>query len=416
MKEIDTTLIPTTLAMYVGETELAVSGKKLSVNDRRELVERSRAGEQIELSLTARVSSDPVEAIPLPKSAKKKANANFSRFDPEQIESFASSFKGRPFLRDHDRRDLRARGGTIKSSELRRTEKSLEFVQVLELVEPWAVQLALTGSLQTFSIGWDPKKSGWAGFKESAICSVCGESQLGFDCPHLPGQEVKLDESGESVIVETLWRNVKGAETSAVSFPAVAKTGIEDFQTALSALKESRPEKRPVDEILKVLGVENEEGALSAIAGLQEAANKLAETDTLLAAEREVHETTKVELAELKEARAAELAEQRKVREEALIERAISEGRIRPMHNADGEREETEVEKAIRMQFAVSENAAIEYVDGIPEKDPVGKELESRVEVLKLKDHGLTPQQKSIARQLNVSHESWREANPQDGE
>ena len=45
-------------------------------------------------------------------------NRNYLRFRDEDLEAFAGSFAGQPFLRDHNAYELDARGGTVRASWL----------------------------------------------------------------------------------------------------------------------------------------------------------------------------------------------------------------------------------------------------------------------------------------------------------
>ena len=45
-------------------------------------------------------------------------NRNYLRFRDEDLEAFAASFAGQPFLRDHNAYELDARGGTVRASWL----------------------------------------------------------------------------------------------------------------------------------------------------------------------------------------------------------------------------------------------------------------------------------------------------------
>lgn len=221
-----------TMALNVPSFELRVSGikSKLGKDNRRDLLMALRQGEVIELELDA-VTFQQARGVPTPLPAKlrKLANANFVRFRDRDMPKFAKSFKGKPFLRDHDRRDLLKRGGTITESELRETDKQLQLSQHIHLVKPWAVEAALDGTLQTFSIGWDASTPGSAGLQNAVHCTVCGKKLFSQDCPHMPGEVVKVAKDSEPVIVEAEFRDPQGAETSAVAFPAVQGTNIESI-------------------------------------------------------------------------------------------------------------------------------------------------------------------------------------------
>ncbi len=204
----------------------------------------ARAGAIPKLEVDAVVFRQSKAQRPLSKADAKEANANFSTFRERDLKRLAKSFKGRPFLRDHDRGDLLARGGTIKNSELTETETHFEIVQTLELVKPWAQEAALDGTLEAFSIGWDPPSNDLETRMNSVNCTVCRCSMFASDCPHLPGDSAEVDGSDQPVIVEAEFSKPRGAEVSGVTFPAVQGTQVEAIRTALSAARNQTPKKK----------------------------------------------------------------------------------------------------------------------------------------------------------------------------
>ncbi len=220
------------MALNVPTFELrTVGGKaKLSKDNRRELLMALRQGDVIELELDAVTFQQPRGVpSPLPVKLRKLANANFVRFRDRDLPRFAKSFNGKPFLRDHGRGDLLKRGGTITKSDLRETDKQFQLSQHIHLVKPWAVEAALDGTLQTFSIGWDASTPGFRGLRNAVHCTVCGKKLFSHDCPHMPGDVAKVANDSEPVIVEAEFRDPQGAETSAVAFPAVQGTNVESI-------------------------------------------------------------------------------------------------------------------------------------------------------------------------------------------
>ena len=206
-------------------------GSSIDASIRKALLEESLQGAAIELGLDViGFQQHKDKPRPLPASMSKLANSRFFTFRQNDLARFAKSFTGRPFLADHDRKTLAARGGTILSSDLREHKGELQFVQSVKLVKPWAVQAALDGTLDSFSIGWDPSKPGLRGLQESLHCTVCSKPLFSHDCPHMPGDIAKVAKSDESVIVEAEFRNPRGAELSGVSFPAVAGTHVENIR------------------------------------------------------------------------------------------------------------------------------------------------------------------------------------------
>jgi hypothetical protein len=206
-------------------------GASVDASVRKALLEQSIKGAAIELGMDViGFQQKKDKPRPLPASMSKLANSRFFTFRQTDLARFAKSFTGRPFLRDHDRKALLARGGSILSSELREHKGELQFVQSVKLVKPWAVQAALDGTLESFSIGWDPSKPGLRGLQESLHCTVCSKPLFSHDCPHMPGDTAKVAKSEESVIVEAEFRNPRGAELSGVSFPAVTGTHVQTIR------------------------------------------------------------------------------------------------------------------------------------------------------------------------------------------
>lgn len=138
-------------------------------------------------------------------------NKNHFRFPEAELQNFAASFKGEPFLMDHSH-ELGKRGGTIIDSVL--TEKNGRKVirQTIEAVKPWAIEGVLDGTIDRFSVGWD---------FDQTLCTACNSSIL--TCAHL-GQLGKRDRSTGKP-VEVLWTGIKGIETSAVTNAAAEGTG-----------------------------------------------------------------------------------------------------------------------------------------------------------------------------------------------
>ena len=123
--------------LVLGTDESTESGK----DPRIELLDRSRAGEHIELEL------DCTPFLQWPD----KPNRNFLRFRNGALVPMGRTGKNTVFLRDHRQRDLTARGGTVLASKMEKGEGGIyRLRQTIRLHEPWAVQMALTGSLDRF--------------------------------------------------------------------------------------------------------------------------------------------------------------------------------------------------------------------------------------------------------------------------
>jgi len=323
--------------------------KPLSKAQRQELLKQSRAGEVVELVIDATVFRQSNTPRPLSQKLAKEANANFSTFRERDLPALARSFKGRPLLKDHDRNDFDAAGGEILASSHEQVGDWHEFHQTLKLVKPWLVESALDGTLKTFSISWDPKQRGFAGFRASAFCTVCNASMFSSDCMHFPGDVVELeDEDGEtqSAVVELEWRSVRGAETSAVSFPAVEGTAVEEIRAALSEARGAQPTTVEVDTM-----AEEKKDEAKEVADLKA---KLAEAHESLAAERAEHAR------EAKERHTADVV--------ALREQALGAGLFVP---GDG------LDESFGHLSAIGLDKAQAFVDSLKPRVPVGASMQS---------------------------------------
>lgn len=184
-------------------TLFSSSGEALADADRGELLKAVRAGEVVELEL---------EAVTFIQ--RDTPNRNYVRFKAGILASFAKSFAGQPMLSDHNQWELSARGGTILSSKLEHADDGSKQIRMrLRLVKPWAVEGALDGTLDRFSIGWSR-----TGVVE---CSICSESLA--KCDHWPGDRV-----GEKVC-EAVFTAAVGTEVSGVNVPAVVGTRIDSI-------------------------------------------------------------------------------------------------------------------------------------------------------------------------------------------
>ena len=153
-------------------------------------------------------------------------NRNYLRFRDEDLEAFAASFVGQPFLRDHNAREVDARGGTVRASCL----DGREIVQRIALTVPRDIEAFLNQTIDRFSIGWN-----WT----PPLCSVCGEEWLSRDCVHWPGRKYVAGEGGKrQVLCELIFVEPTGLETSAVNAPAVGGTGVRGVLAELMAAKQ----------------------------------------------------------------------------------------------------------------------------------------------------------------------------------
>lgn len=401
-------------------------GGALSKKERRDLLRRSRAGEQIELTITAETYRQPDAPIPLPASMASKANKKFVRFAPDQLDAVAKSFRRGLFMRDHAREQL-AVGGEIEDSEAVALEGEVVFVQRLRAVEPWAVQLALTGTMRTFSIGWGPRRGGLEGFVRSAVCSVCDAPMFARGCPHLPGQIVKVDDGGERVIVELIWRDVKGAEVSAVAFPAVDKTKVQAIRSALGELSEAnQPENEDttepdeMDQIRKLLGLSDDASVEDVVAALSarlsapspdlsEITGRAERAEMSLAAEREASVRLRDRVQELEAAQAAADQAALSARIDQLVERGMAEGRILPREDESGESVPSAGERLIRRLAGEDFDEAAAYLAEMPQIVPVDRQSRDDVEVKTAAHPKLSASELSLCRQMGITPEQYLE-------
>ena len=108
-------------------------------------------------------------------------NRNYLRFRDEDLEAFAASFVGQPFLRDHNAYELEARGGTVRASWLEGVGGApKELMQRIALTVPRDIEAFLNQTIDRFSIGW---------YWTPPLCSVCGTEWLSRDCSHWPGRK-----------------------------------------------------------------------------------------------------------------------------------------------------------------------------------------------------------------------------------
>ena len=139
------------------------------------------------------------------------------KFQDQDLPTFAASFEGQPFLRNHDTYDIDARDGTIIDSAM----DGQSFMQTVRLTTRRGMLDFVEGKIDRFSIGW---------FYDDVLCSICNESWFSTSCSHMPGRSYKVGESKQEKRCELVFVNPKGKETSAVNTPAVDGTGIEQLQ------------------------------------------------------------------------------------------------------------------------------------------------------------------------------------------
>jgi hypothetical protein len=353
---------------------------------KKEMLSRSRSGEVVKVSVDAITFRQSKAERPLSRKNARHANSLFVKFREQDLEKFAAGFTGRPMLRDHDRDDLLKRGGTITNSRIVETPKEFQLMQTMELVKPWAVEAVLDGTLETFSIGWDPPSGGRSAALSAITCTVCNSAMFVSNCPHMPGDEHKVASSGEIVIVEAEFKNPRGTEVSGVSFPAVQGTQVENVREALSQKKIKPHGKMPRmnPETLKRLGLPpdaSQDQIDSKVDALAAKGVKSTELETKLkAAELSAAENAKA-IAEMKLEEKAKTQIQNETRLAAAKTKAIATGLWAP----GSERE------ALFDEFAaLGVDKAERYAASLNPVTPVGQPLTART-MSKADDFSATP-------------------------
>lgn len=321
---------------------------------RDELLQRSRQGEHIELML---------DATPFIQHPTEH-NTNHVRF--RSLPAMGRSGVNSVFLRDHRQRDLDMRGGTVEKSKMEKgADGSYYLRQSIRLHEPWAVQKALTGSIDRFSIGWYATGR--------VTCSQC-KTDILSECWHFPGDSVTVGDS--EVVVEWVYHKVDLIETSAVSIPAVRGTTVHDIRLALSPYLANRPhlhrtrrtQPMSLKRICARLGLADGTGEDDVLAAIDALSTKHSESTTKLAA-------VSAQLDEARDALATERAAHEALRtslaqrdEDEFIAAGIEAGKIRPGSKFEG---------AMRKLYAMDADAAKEQLDAAQVITPVGKPRQS---------------------------------------
>lgn len=392
------------------------SGDALTKEGKKALLRELNQGEPIELRLEAVVFRQSLTPRPLPLSKRNEANLNHVMFPPDELERLGASFKGGAFLRDHNRWSLLAVGGIIESSEALAEGDWIAFRQGLHLQADWAVRAALEGTLRTFSIGWGLRRG--AKFRDSLMCSVCAGPWIGGDCTHWPGDEVKLDGSGAKVIVELIYRNAQGAETSGVPFPAVAGTKIDDV-TKLTQDQRGNPMREKLIQALKLAADATDADIAAAIEKLTASAAEVDGLRAQLAQQTAVVASRDEQLAAATGDREALRASYDKlaahVRKEAadgLVARALAEGRMRPGQEATESLIRTLAEADLKADPTAKLKAATEFVERLDRLDPIGAPAQTPEPAPKASadnNFGLSARQLDYCRQAGVEPKRYRE-------
>jgi hypothetical protein len=194
---------------------------------RGELISAVRGGKHLELA----VSAVTWRQRPAP-------NRRGLRLSPDKLADRVGSWKGKPFLVDHNTyRVMDAAKGTILSSKLvEESPKVASFEQKIQVVKPDAVIGFLDGTLRSFSIAWFGLGP--------VMCTVHGVDVMSGDsCGCWPMETVMVD--GKPQVVQYEFSDYEGKETSGVVVGAVSDTSVEEIRAALSAELHVHPKRHP---------------------------------------------------------------------------------------------------------------------------------------------------------------------------
>lgn len=375
-------------------------------SDRRaELLTALAAGEvfDLEMDVQAFFQADGIK------------NRNFVRFKNGMLAKFAKSFEGAPFLRDHQQGDSLAVGGRILSSTLERGEENGErtILQTLQVSAPWAIELALRGLMDKFSIGWNPTGA--------ILCSGCNADFN--DCLHQPGEDLDPDnDTGQAHTIEAIFTQAEGIETSVVPIPAVPQTGIDEVRAALTLARQPLHRSTTAEEphmdlkaIMKALGLSDDAkpaellGAIGELQGLR----------VRLQVEEAAHQQSKDALALLTETVTTMKAQVIAVQLGGLVEGAYKSGRLKPEHDAVGTRVQSKLELAVRdMAERFGIDVARDYLAGLPVLTPAGTPsvalatVRPQDPVPATAAIQFTPELESVMTQMGLSKEEVIAANP----
>ncbi len=176
---------------------------------RKELIERSRRGDQIELLMRAVTFQQHDE----------RPDANFTDFSASALNRMAKSAPGTPFIRGHRLHDEESAGGYCVSCEVEKTEDGTRrLVEEIAVTKPWAVQSLLDGTMRQFSIG----ARAVGRLADVIECRGCGQNV--FACGHAPGEVIETRSGPRTVVWR--YRDARMLERWWVLDPAVENTHV----------------------------------------------------------------------------------------------------------------------------------------------------------------------------------------------
>lgn len=284
---------------------------------RLEMIQQLKSGTHLEIVVKRALTF---------RQPKGKRNRNSLRFQVDELAPSAPTWKGQPFLVDHNAHEQVARKGTILTSEFAEDAKGAPaFFMGFSVVKEDAAISVLDGTIDRFSIGW---------FSIGPVlCTAHGVDVRGPDsCYCWPGDKVLVD--GKEKIVEYEYQKFAGKELSAVNVPAVVGTRIEQFHEALTAELGLPPRTtRPHQEQKKMASLPRLAAVLG-LAALTDADDDRAVTiaeglrQGKLAAEQE-RDTARTELTTARAERDTALAARDAGKTDDLIAGAYRDGKLR---------------------------------------------------------------------------------------
>ncbi|MFN8469358.1 MAG: hypothetical protein U0X20_27630 [Caldilineaceae bacterium] len=232
--------------LWVSDAQAADPGVLWAGLDRAELRRRHAVGDLPELEFDAVVFRATYP------------NWNYVRFRPEELDAFAASFVGAPFLRNHNLQDIAARDGIVTACSMQGDAMHAR----VKLTTEEGIRDFLAGRIDRFSISW---------FKRGpTICSVCGCDWLGAECEHVPGRvyPVSRESGARAVTCELVQVDPMGREVSAVNVPASSGTGLmsEQLEQWIAFKERNRMSGAANEEIVQVEAQDAAAGGTDALA------------------------------------------------------------------------------------------------------------------------------------------------------
>lgn len=373
---------------------------------RFELITAIRGGKHVELSTTVTAFRQ-----------RKTPNRRYLRLAGDKLDARASSWKGLPFLTDHNTYEMAAAKGTILSSKAVHESPTVTALeQVFHVVKPDAAIGFLDGTITRFSIGW---------FALGPVMCTAHDVDVRSreSCGCWPGGSVMVD--GKLRIAEYEFSDYEGKETSAVVVPAVRDTNVSDIQAALAAELNLPPTRYRINKEptkmrfhrlaaalrLAALDDADEGSAVLAVEALDRRALAAEQERGALQAQLSAE---KAKVAQIEAALAAAVAAGNKARVDDLIAQAYREGRLGYGRDELGNAIPSQREARLR-RIAAGPNGVTELQAELAEMDvtiPVQRRLQAetarepaREEIGAAPTLIQNPYMKSAAAQLGIKVE-----------